>query len=645
MSEGNRFYNVIEYPFIIVNNGNVIEVSKAFSSMTEISPKELLNRSLEDAFSSVRIGPSIKLEDIHKDKDYFLFTKSLKVKFINIEIVQEDDKQIYVFIERSDSIIDERSSYLIEMLSGNTSAISVYSIQDFTLLMANELFFNYCNEPYNNEKTSIGRSIYEIIPGFKSSYFEKLFTDIAGDGKVRIFKEFAFNNSKGGTMYCDFSLTPVFEREKIKYIICNLCNVTEKVIHGKNTKKKNEELEAVIENISDAIFIYDAEGKLYSLNKAAREYFPSENLKKYGDGYEYTKFFYFDDTQIPPEEMPFARIKQGEVISDYKAKMVQGDITKYISVSGRPVYNPDHSVRLSVIRSRDITEQVEKEQVIKEQHELLLRKEREKLEAVKASLEMKDEFLSMISHELRTPLNVINAAIQVIYKLCFDELTDKLKKYIGMIRQNSNRQLRLVNNLLDITRANAGNININNSNIDIVHLTKLITESCGIYATQKGITLTFKATMEKKLMALDDDKYERILLNLLSNAIKFTDAGKSINVEMTNDENYVYIKVKDEGIGISRENMNLIFERFGQVNSLLSRQAEGAGIGLSLVKKFVEALGGNIWVKSTLGKGSTFTIKLPCKNVDEEFEKNEKVSFMGKDFVEITNIEFSDIYL
>lgn len=270
--------------------------------------------------------------------------------------------------------------------------------------------------------------------------------------------------------------------------------------------------------------------------------------------------------------------------------------------------------------------------------------EHAKVEAEKA-LEMKDEFLSLISHEFRTPLNVISSAIQAMNCVCGSELTERSKKYLGMIRQNTFRQLRLVNNILDITRVNAGRIKISKKNVDIVFLTKAIMESVRTYASQKSINVTFISLLEEKIITADEEKYERILLNLLSNAIKFTPEGKSIVVTLNAIKNKVYIKVMDSGIGIPEDKLEIIFERFGQVDSSLSRQAEGTGIGLSLVKKFTEALGGSILVKSKEGKGTTFTIILPDQIVSEDQGEAEFADLLDNRLVQTTRVEFSDIYL
>jgi signal transduction histidine kinase len=290
-----------------------------------------------------------------------------------------------------------------------------------------------------------------------------------------------------------------------------------------------------------------------------------------------------------------------------------------------------------------------KELIARVRTHLSLKKTKDELEKknleLEKALEMKDEFLSLVSHEFRTPLNVISSAIQALSYIYGSELPYKAKQYLSMIRQNTFRQLRLVNNLLDITRVNAGRIKVSKKNIDIVFLTKAIVESVYTYAAQKTIDIKFITLFEEKVIGIDEEKYERILLNLLSNAIKFTPEGKSITVTLSSIENQISVEVKDNGIGIPANKLDIIFERFGQVDSSLSRQAEGTGIGLSLVKKFTEALEGSISVKSETGKGSTFTILLPSETIIEENSKKEAGDLLDNRLVQTTRVEFSDIYM
>ena len=264
--------------------------------------------------------------------------------------------------------------------------------------------------------------------------------------------------------------------------------------------------------------------------------------------------------------------------------------------------------------------------------------------ALQTMLEMRDDFLSVVSHELRTPITVVNSAVQALEYICGDELSEKAKSFISKIKQNSLRQLRLVNSLLDITRSTSGNMKINKKNQDIVTLTKEITESVNLYAQQKDIKLNFESAFKHKELALDVEKFERIILNLLSNAIKFTPGGKSVSVRLSTLNSKVCVEVRDEGIGIPPDKLNLIFERFGQVDSSLSRQAEGTGIGLYLVKLLVEELGGNISVHSKQGSGSIFTILLPIETAGEEHIEPLLEQLTDNRLAQSTAIEFAGFH-
>lgn len=290
---------------------------------------------------------------------------------------------------------------------------------------------------------------------------------------------------------------------------------------------------------------------------------------------------------------------------------------------------------------RELISRVKTHISLKKTKDELERKNRELEEAMKA----KDEFLILMTHEFKTPINVIHAALQTIEYIYGHELGDKVKSYLRSIKLNSFRQLRLVNNLLDITRINTNHFKMQRRNIDIAFLSREIIKSVDIYARQKGIALQFSCDNEYIEMAIDDEKYERILLNLLSNAIKFTPRGKSIYVNISCKSKKAILTVKDEGIGIPKDKYNIIFERFGQVDSTLSRQAEGTGIGLSLVKSLVEKMGGKIKIDSEVGKGSIFSVALPQTKLKDKEPLVDRSLIGDGRIVRAVEIEFSDIYL
>ncbi|WP_238859588.1 PAS domain-containing sensor histidine kinase [Clostridium sp. YIM B02569] len=255
-------------------------------------------------------------------------------------------------------------------------------------------------------------------------------------------------------------------------------------------------------------------------------------------------------------------------------------------------------------------------------------------------------FFTNMSHELKTPVNVIYSAVQTVniyfgnYNL---ENIEKCKLYFRTMKQNCLRLIRIINNFLDVTKLNSdsGFIRIKKRNGNIVNIIEEITQSVASYVNDKDITLIFDTNVEEKIMGFDHDMMERIMLNLISNALKYSHSKGNIYVDFIDKQTSVIVKVRDEGDGIPKDKLNFIFERFGKVDNTLSRKCEGTGIGLYLVKSFVEMHGGKISVSSVEGQGSEFIIELPVELIKNE-EEEDKILF--KTNIEKIQIEFSDIY-
>lgn len=270
--------------------------------------------------------------------------------------------------------------------------------------------------------------------------------------------------------------------------------------------------------------------------------------------------------------------------------------------------------------------------------------EKKKLEEAIHLESIRNEFFGNISHEFKTPLNIILGIVQLIDKnIELDNISkENLIRHVDIMKQNSYRLLRLVNNLIDISRIDIGYYNLQPSNYNIVKVIEDITLSIAEYVKHKKINLIFNTDVEEITLACDPDKIERVMLNLLSNAIKYTDDNGDIYVSLNKVNEDVVVSVKDSGVGIPNDKLELIFDRFGQANDILSRRCEGSGIGLSIVKSIVEMHGGKIEVFSEIGKGSEFVFNIPIKILEEE---NVILTCDNKDYhVEKCNIEFSDIY-
>jgi len=282
---------------------------------------------------------------------------------------------------------------------------------------------------------------------------------------------------------------------------------------------------------------------------------------------------------------------------------------------------------------------------------ILLQEQAKELKRAKdvaeAANEAKDTFLANISHELRTPLNILFGATQIIkYHLENDEVLDreKLKAKTKTQIQNCYRLIRLVNNLIDITKIDSGNFTFNISTCNIIEIVEVIVTSVVEYAALKNIEIIFDTNVEEVILACDLDAIERIVLNLLSNAIKFTPQDGNIFVNISTFNNSIQIRVKDSGIGISQDKQKMIFERFKQADNLLTRSSEGSGIGLNLVKSLIEMHDGTIEVNSEYLKGSEFIVKIPISEINEENNAENGFLNNSSNVISKIDVEFSDIY-
>lgn len=286
---------------------------------------------------------------------------------------------------------------------------------------------------------------------------------------------------------------------------------------------------------------------------------------------------------------------------------------------------------------RDITEEKKRQE------------ENHRLEEMIALEEVKNEFFTNMSHEFKTPLNIILSTLQLLDKNMeeFESIKEdiKLERYMKFIRQNAYRLLKLVNNIIDTTKVDAGYYTLKLENHNIVNIIEEITLSVAQYIESEEIKLIFDTDIEEKIMACDGEKIERIMLNLLSNAIKYTDKQGEINVNVSDRGDYIEIAVKDNGVGMEEDQLKDIFDRYIQANTPFAKRKEGSGIGLSLVKSIVEMHGGDINVSSEVGKGSAFVFKLPvkCCLAMEQSTKSGNLLLEVDKHQQKCNIELSDI--
>lgn len=392
-------------------------------------------------------------------------------------------------------------------------------------------------------------------------------------------------------------------------------------------------------NISEAVFFLDKNYKILEYNDSFI------NLIGYSKE-ETNRIFILDlmrESELVKLDKLFKKIIMGRnVVSSLNILDKEGEILR-IHISCKMLFN---NVIQCIINN---TDEINMHKLKRENRKLLseIASRESKLNDVIKNDKMKTEFFTNISHEIRTPINVMLGIIQLCEHNYTEILSDKnsvkSNKYLKIMKQNCYRLLRLINNLIDITKIDAGYFTLNRRNCNIISVIEDITISVVDYAESKGITLIFDTEVEEKIIACDPDKIERIVMNLLSNAIKFTPMGGRINVDILDGENFITVKVMDTGIGIPEDKQITVFNRFSQVEKLTCGQNEGSGIGLSLIKSLVEMHNGSIDLISKEGVGSEFIIKLPCEVLPQEFFVDiDKCSDQIK--IERINIEFSDIY-
>lgn len=403
--------------------------------------------------------------------------------------------------------------------------------------------------------------------------------------------------------------------------------------------ESEERYRKLIELLPDAVHIKQ-KGKIIYSNEVGARLLGVKDSKEI-IGREDTDFSHPNSLKVSKEREEKV-LTIGEKVPLIQGRMIRvdGEIVDVEVASTAVEYNGQTSI-LSVLR--DITQRKKSEELMQK----MMDENKELLIKAIESEKLKTEFFTNISHEFKTPLNVILGVIQLMNIQDCSEYNNKsmeaYNKYMPIMKQNCFRLLRLINNLLDITKIEAGYLELNFKNHDIIKIIEDVTLSVAEYAKNNSISITFDTEIEEKVMCCDEEKIERIILNLLSNSIKYNKDTGEIYVNIYDKKESILISIRDTGIGIPKERLGEVFERFKRVDTSLHRINEGTGIGLALVKSLVEKHGGEISVNSKYGEGTEFLIELPVTLLPKIENQSNYISPINS-LVERINIEFSDIY-
>lgn len=409
-------------------------------------------------------------------------------------------------------------------------------------------------------------------------------------------------------------------------------------------------LKNVLNNSADIIITTDPDGRIVEFNQGASKILGYSKDEVVGKKVE--------ELWLNPkdrEEILKSLEKQGSV-TNYETQLITKDgriIDVILTLS--LIKNGDGKIHGTVGISKDITEKKKLERAIEERN-LELKELNEKLEEkvmertvelekanreLERSNKLKSQFIATMSHELRTPLNSILGFSELLLDEVFGSLTEKQKRYVNNIYNSGNHLLQLINNILDLAKIESGRMQLH---YEIFSLKQALLEVENILKPmidKKNQRLNVSINEKLSVINADRTKFKQIFYNLLSNAIKFTGEGGSIfinadliekkNYDFMSKEgcckyNYLKISITDTGIGIKKDDQEKIFSEFEQLDSSLSRKYEGTGLGLALTKKLVELHGGEIFLDSEEGKGSTFTVILPLIETYPKAEIGKKIA-------------------
>jgi len=384
----------------------------------------------------------------------------------------------------------------------------------------------------------------------------------------------------------------------------------------KATATSDRMFKRLVQSAPDAVVMADSDGRIVLTNKQTESLFGYDASEMLGHPVEMLIPDPVRQVHTAHRQEYIARPQLRPMGAGRDLHGSRKDGTLFpVSISLSPVESEAEVNIISIIRDVTETTRVQAELDRYRQHleELVAERTRDLEEArdrAQVADRLKSTFLAAMSHELRTPLNSILGFTGILVKGYPGPLTDEQKKQLHMVQNSARHLLGLINEVLDLSKIEAGQLEIRISPFDLGPVIAEVALGLTPQAEMKGISLAARMTTGIPQIHSDHRRVEQILINLIGNAVKFTDAGE-VRIDCASTSTSVTVSIQDSGIGIRPEDLGTIFGSFRQIDSGLARQREGTGLGLSISKKLAEMLGGTIQVDSEWGVGSTFELTLP----------------------------------
>ncbi len=481
------------------------------------------------------------------------------------------------------------------------SATEAFTILDGDLNITEVNPAGLTGSPATREEV-LGKNVREFSPQVSEQGLDKKFRRVMETGEPLEIDDFAMDTIYG-RINVQMKVFPMGD---------GLGVITSDITHRKKMEEQlrqsQEKYKNMFELSPEAIVLLDtkgnvveANGRIYDLLKTTPEKLQGGNILEIP--------FLTPESKIKAKD-GFRRRMQGEHVEPYELEIVDALGGHHICrISAASLKNNQGEVTGDLVVIYDITASRRME----EERRLVLLELQEARDAAEAANVAKSTFLANMSHELRTPMNAIIGISKMLTKYGADNLNKKQQEGLEMIHSSGNRLLNLINDVLDLSKVEAGKMDLSLEPVSMKDLLEGVRGTVAPLAKEKGLEFFIQLSQETPPNFVGDNrKIQQVIINLLGNSIKFTPQGE-VTLKVYHREDNIFFQVRDTGIGIKAEDLESIFEEFKQVDSSMSRQFQGTGLGLALCRKFVNLMGGRIWAESTPGEGTTVTFQVPLK--------------------------------
>ncbi|NMC76081.1 MAG: PAS domain S-box protein [Candidatus Methanofastidiosa archaeon] len=457
-----------------------------------------------------------------------------------------------------------------------------------------------------NKSELIGKSILDFTFPEDIEITLKNLNSIV-NGNIDIYSlEKRFKKKDGSIFWGDVSASAIMDENKnLQAIVGVIIDITSRKKAEELLEESEEKYRELVENANSILAKFDKEGRIISMNDFGLKLFGYEEHELKGKTWI--------ETILPRIESNGKNLENlaNEILNDpdkYSIS-INENIKKngeriWVYWNNKPIY--ENGVLTGILSvGTDITERKKAEEELYKANKQLEEADR-----------LKSIFLSSMSHELRTPLNSIIGFTGILLQGLAGDLNEEQKKQLGIIKKSSQHLLSLINDILDISKIEAGKLELDCENFDLKEVIEDVISTFDAIAKDKNLKIE-SIIPENVTIYNDKRRFKQIIINLVGNAIKYTNEGGVKIIGEVLDKNNIEIRIIDTGVGIKKEDLSRIFEPFQQLDEKLTKKVEGTGLGLHLVKKLLILMKGNISLESEYGKGSIFTIIMPLKERDE----------------------------